>query len=272
MVIMSRKKTKTLRAINYNAGDIRWYQRELLAEIRAMNDDVQQQVLAIIRDNPLASDSKMAMDASPVQMVKRALDALAKKWVNRFVAKAVPVSDELANKTEGAVDRGLNAAARKEAITINMQWTDAMLEKRDAIIAENVSLIRSIPEKYFTEVEGMVYRAVTRGGDRKKLADEIEASFSKRHGITRRRAEFIARDQVRKATSALSNARQQAAGIKKGIWIHSGGGNEPRKKHVHANGQEFDLDKGLPIGDKGQYVLPGEEPNCGCVWKPVLPF
>lgn len=78
MVIMSRKKTKTLRAINYNAGDIRWYQRELLAEIRAMNDDVKQQVLAIIRDNPLASDSKMAMDASPVQMVKRALDALAR--------------------------------------------------------------------------------------------------------------------------------------------------------------------------------------------------
>lgn len=268
---MNRKK-KTLTAINYNAGNIRWYQRELLAEIREMNADVKHQVLDIIRDNPLAQDSKMAMDASPIQLVKRALDALARKWVDRFINKAFPISDDLVKKTESAVDRGLLASARKESLTINMQWTPAMTEKVDAIIAENVSLIRSIPEKYFTEVEGMVYRAVARGGDRKQLADEIEANFGKRHGITRRRAEFIARDQTRKATSALSNARQQAAGIKKGIWIHSGGGNEPRKKHVHANGEEFFLDKGLPIGDKGQYVLPGEEPNCGCTWKPVLPF
>ncbi|OIX43823.1 phage head morphogenesis protein [Yersinia ruckeri] len=237
-----------------------------------MNDDVKRQVLEIILANPLAEDSKLAMDANPVQLVKRALDALARKWVDRFINKALPVSDVLFKKTENAVDRGLLAAARKEAITINMQWTPAMTEKVDAIIAENVSLIRSIPEKYFTEVEGMVYRAVSRGGDRKGLADEIEANFGKRHGITRRRAEFIARDQVRKATSALSSARQQAAGITKGIWLHSGGGSEPRKKHVHANGREFDLDKGLPIGDKGQYVLPGEEPNCGCTWKPVLPF
>src|SRR5699024_12027681 len=63
-------------------------------------------------------------------------------------------SDEMVDKTQGAVDRGLLAAARRESMTINMQWTDAMLEKREAIIAENVSLIRSIPEKYFTEVEG----------------------------------------------------------------------------------------------------------------------
>lgn len=263
---MSRKKTKRLRAVNYNAGNIIWYRGELLAIIREMNDDVKKHIVPIFEDNPLA------MDANPVQLLRGALRALSKKWIDRFITKAIPTAESITNKTGEAVDRALLASARKDAMTINMQWTDAMLEKRDAIIAENVSLIRSIPEKYFTDVESMVFRAVAKGGDRKGLADEIEANFGKRYGITRRRAEFIARDQVRKATSALSNARQQAAGIKRGIWIHSGGGNEPRIKHVHANGQEFDLDKGLPIGDKGQYVLPGEEPGCGCSWKPVLPF
>ncbi len=52
-----------------------------------------------------------------------------------------------------------------------------MMQKRDAIIAENVSLIRSIPEKYFTEVESMVFRSIAKGGDRKQLADEIEREF-----------------------------------------------------------------------------------------------
>ncbi|MEY0321011.1 phage head morphogenesis protein [Providencia stuartii] len=268
---MSQKTTR-LRPINYNAGNIKWYQKQLLAEIRAMNDEVKREVINAIRDNPLAQDANLAMDANPVTLIKKLLDALARKWVDRFINKAFPISDELIDKTQSAVDRGLLAAARRESMTINMQWTEAMLEKREAIIAENVSLIRSIPEKYFTEVEGMVYRAVARGGDRKQLADEIESNFGKRHGITRRRAEFIARDQTRKATSALSIARQQAAGIIEGDWVHSGGGNSPRHKHVKANGTRFRLDKGLPIGDKGQYVLPGEEPNCGCVWRPVLPF
>ncbi|HGK4675240.1 TPA: phage minor head protein [Kluyvera georgiana] len=268
---MSRKK-KTLTAINYNAGNIKWYQRELLAEIREMNDDVKRQVLDIIRDNPLAEDSALAMDANPVQLVKRALDALARKWVDRFINKALPISDDLVKKTESAVDRGLLASARKESLTINMQWTPAMTEKVDAIIAENVSLIRSIPEKYFTEVEGMVYRAVARGGDRKALADEIEANFGKRYGITRRRAEFIARDQVRKATSALSNARMQAAGIEEAEWVHSGGSNKPRHSHVIAGKERkrFRLDKGCLID--GEYIYPGQLPGCGCTCKPVLPF
>ncbi|CAI9399209.1 hypothetical protein CCAJJPOJ_00172 [Lelliottia sp. T2.26D-8] len=272
MVIMSRKKTKTLRAINYNAGDIRWYQRELLAEIRAMNDDVKRQVMDIILANPLAEDSKLAMDANPVQLVKRALDALARKWVDRFINKASPISDDLVKKTESAVDRGLLASARKDSLTINIQWTPAMTEKVDAIIAENVSLIRSIPEKYFTEVEGMVYRAVAKGGDRKQLADDIEREFGKRNGITRRRAEFIARDQTRKATSALSSARQQAAGITEGEWVHSGGGHAPRKSHVKAGKERkrFKLSEGCLID--GEYVMPGQLPNCGCTWKPVLPF
>lgn len=269
---MSRKKTKSLKAVNYNAGNIKWYQRELLAEIRAMNDDVKQSVMEIIRSNPLAEDSQLAMDANPVQLVKRAIDALARKWVDSFVSKASPISDEMVKKTEAAVDRALLASARQESLTIKMQWTPAMTEKVDAIIAENLSLIRSIPEKYFTEIEGMVYRAVAKGGDRKQLADEIEVTFSKRHGITRRRAEFIARDQTRKATSALSAARQQAAGIVEAEWVHSGGGHKPRQSHVKAGKERrrFKLAEGCLID--GEYIMPGQLPNCGCVWKPVLPF
>ncbi len=268
---MSRKTTR-LKPINYNAGNIRWYQKQLLTEIREMNDEVRREIVNAIRDNPLAQDANLAMDANPVEMIRKMLDVLSGKWVRDFINKAKSWSDEMIDKTQTAVDRGLLAAARRESMTINMQWTDAMLEKREAIIAENVSLIRSIPEKYFTEVEGMVYRAVARGGDRKMLADEIERNFGKRHGITRRRAEFIARDQTRKATSALSAARQQAAGIVEGEWVHSGGGNKPRHSHVKAGRERkrFKLSEGCLID--GEYIMPGQLPNCGCVWRPVLPF
>lgn len=256
--------------MNYNAGNIRWYQRELLRTIREMNDDVKSEVVSILRSNHLAAD--MAMDANPVSLVRNALRSLASKWLDRFIRQSLPLSESVTEKTVEAVDRGIIASARKDGMTIQMQWTDAMLQKQEAIIAENVSLIRSIPEKYFTEVEGMVYRAVAKGGDRKQLADEIEREFGRRHGITRRRAEFIARDQVRKATSALSAARQQAAGITEGEWVHSGGGNKPRHSHVEAGKERkrFKLSEGCLID--GEYIMPGELPNCGCTWKPVLPF
>lgn len=268
---MSRKRQRTFRPVNYNAGDIAWYRSALLREIREMNKDVRGEVLEVFRNNPLANPV-MANDANPVRIFRDAVRNLAGKWMSRFLDIATGLSDGLVDRTSEAVDRNLKASARKEGMTIQMQWTEAMSERQEAIIAENVSLIKSIPEKYFTEVEGMVYRAVSKGGDRKMLTDELMQGFSKREGITRRRAEFIARDQVRKATSALSAVRQQAAGITHGEWIHSAGQANPRHSHVKAGADrlEFDLSKGAYLD--GKWVMPGSEPGCACSWRPKLSF
>lgn len=271
---MSRKRQRTFRPVNYNAGDIAWYRSALLREIRAMNKDVRSEVRAIFESNPVANPQpvKMAEDANPVRIFRDAIRGLASKWMSRFLDIASGLSDGLVDRTSEAVDRNLKASARKEGMTIQMQWTEDMSERQEAIIAENVSLIKSIPEKYFTEVEGMVYRAVARGGDRKLLTDELMQGFSKREGITRRRAEFIARDQVRKATSALSAVRQQAAGITHGEWIHSAGQANPRHSHVKAGADrlEFELSKGAYLD--GEWIMPGQLPNCSCSWRPMLKF
>lgn len=263
-----RRKTKirTLNPVNYNAGNMAWYSKELEALIKEMAVEVKTAIIPVVQANPIA------MDASPVQAIRHALQAIAKRWIDTFISRSSPMAEEFADKTGAAVDRSLLASARKDGLTINMQWTPAMMDVREAVVAENVALIKSIPEQYFTQVESMVMRSISKGGDLKTLTDDLQQQFGERHGITRRRAENIARDQVRKSTTDLSRARQKAAGITRGIWLHSGGGNEPRPKHKKANGQEFDLDKGLPIGDNNEYVLPGDEISCGCSWKPVIPF
>lgn len=268
---MSRKRPRTFRPVQYSAGDIVWYRSAMLKQIRDMNTDVRSTVVDIFRENSLATPT-MAQDASPVKLVRDAIRTLASKWVKRFTDMAAGISDQLVDRTSEAVDRNLKASARKEGMTIQMQWTEAMMERQEAIIAENVSLIKSIPEKYFTEVEGMVYRAVAKGGDRKGLVDELMSGFSKREGITRRRAEFIASDQVRKATSALSSVRQQAAGITHGEWIHSGGQAKPRHSHVKAGKEhlEFELAKGAFLD--GEWIMPGYLPGCACSWRPLLKF
>ena len=148
--------------------------------------------------------------------------------------------------------------------TFDLKMTPAMQNTMQSFIHENVNLIKSIPEKYFTEVEGLVMRSVRSGRDLEYLTDELEHRYS----ITRRRAILIARDQNNKATEQMNRTRQMDLGIKRGIWRHASGVKEPRHSHEQANGKIFDLDKGLYID--GENIWPGEMINCHCYCEPII--
>lgn len=257
---MARRPIR-LRAVNYNAGNMKWYKSALTRLIQSMNKDVKQSTLNLFADQ-----------VPPVDVVRHTLGQLSDIWLERFLSHSGMISEEIADRTIKSADTNMHQMAKAADFTISMRWTPEMQQVKDAVIAENVSLIKSIPEKYFTEVEGMVYRSMTRGGDRKGLADEIEKNFGKRDGITRRRADIIAKDQIRKATSALTITRQEAAGVTHGIWIHTAGQANPRHKHVEAHGKVFKLSQGYPCGENGKYVKPGEEINCSCTFRPIPPW
>ncbi|SSF74033.1 phage head morphogenesis protein [Klebsiella quasipneumoniae] len=212
-----------------------------------------------------SSGATVAMDASPAVMMRNAMRKLATRWTKRFDGMAQKLADRFANDAMKNTDVSLASAFKDAGFTVEFKMTSQMNNALQATIAENVGLIRSIPEKYFTEVEGLVMRSVARGRDLSYLTDELQ----KRYGITRRRAAFIARDQNNKATSVVQSARQQALGITQGIWKHSHAGKKPRQSHVAANGKTFDISKGMLIDE--EYIMPGELPNCRCTWEAVIP-
>ena len=133
-----------------------------------------------------------------------------------------------------------------------------------ARIGEQVGLIRSIAEQHLGNVQRLVMESVSRGRDLHYLSVELR----KRYGITKRRAALIARDQNNKATATLQSARQLEMGITHGIWRHSHAGKEPRPSHVKADGEKFDLRKGMFLD--GKWTLPGHEINCRCWYSPIL--
>jgi SPP1 gp7 family putative phage head morphogenesis protein len=139
----------------------------------------------------------------------------------------------------------------------------------DATVAENVSLIRSIPEKYLGDVQTSVMQSVKAGRDLATLSKDLR----KNYGVSYRRAALIARDQNNKATSALMRVRQVDLGLEKGVWLHSHAGKEPRPTHLANHGKKFDLKEGWfdPDPRVRKRILPGELINCRCVWKPVVP-
>ncbi len=250
---------KTLNPSIPNAGVKYWYYRALRKHISAMSDDVINEI------ENLTKQSVLANDASPAALFRYLLRRLTTRWSKRFNQLSKGLAKTFCECSADTIDKPLIAQLIEMGFAFDFKMTDAMQNTSTAIIAENVSLIKSIPQQYFTRIETLVMQSVARGGDLGELKKQLKQQF----GVTDRRARLIATDQNRKASSSLAAIRQQSLGIKKGIWLHTGAGQHPRPDHVAANGREFDITKGCLIG--GKYILPGQEINCGCTWRPVLP-
>lgn len=214
-----------------------------------------------------AGEAIAASLLSPADKLSAAVRQLGLKWQERFNAAAPKLAEYFATAVEERSQRVLKKILKDGGISVRFRPSKAQTDVLQASIYENVSLIRSIPQQYLTDVEGLVMRSVMAGRDLGTLSKALVS----RYGITKRRAALIARDQNNKATSAMTRARQKDLGIKYAIWMHSGAGKEPRPKHVAANGKRYDVSKGLQIGDKGQWVFPGEEISCRCTSRSIIP-
>lgn len=267
------KKQFTLRSIRPNKGIELAYRKKLIKLIDDMQHSVKYWIEAAYKRQ---EHSILAKDEIPADAMVRALRKRMNQWNRNFSKEAEKLAQWFVsqnyNYTETAFLDAWKAYQNQKFKTkletigfaVPLKMTPALRNVVKSFIHENVNLIKSIPEKYFTEVEGMVMRSVRSGRDLAYLSDELK----RRYGITRRRAILIARDQNNKATEQLNRTRQYEVGIKKGIWQHTPGIKEPRPSHEKADGKIFDLTKGLYID--GEWIYPGEKINCHCTYKPII--
>lgn len=260
--VPGRRKQPT-RGVTPNAGIEAAYRRRLDTMIGEMAGSTLYWIRAAYRKDP----PRMAEDASPADVLQSVVSQLAKRWQKKFNTLSDELAVYFADSVEKRSSEQLKRILKDAGWTVPMTLTPAQRDVLDATVNQNVGLIRSIPEKYFTEIEGAVMRSVQTGRDLKQLTDDIE----KQTGVTRRRAAFIARDQSNKATAAMSRAKQVEVGITEGVWKHSSAGKTYRPEHVKMNGKTFDLSEGMYDSVEGRYVLPGELINCRCGWVPKIP-
>lgn len=235
--------------------------------VQALVDDMHRSVLHWVKVAFRSNEPEIAQDELPATTMKRAVGRMARRWQSRFDEAAPELADYFGKSVSRRSDASLRRILHDGGFTVEFKMTRAQRDIVRATVDANVGLIKTIPQKYLNDVRGSVLRSVQSGRKLDDLAKEIEHTY----GVTTRRAALIARDQNNKATSALSKARRIELGLFEAVWLHSGGGKHPRPKHVAASGKKYDVRKGLPIGDKGQYVSPGEEIGCRCVSKAVVP-
>jgi SPP1 gp7 family putative phage head morphogenesis protein len=213
-----------------------------------------------------------AMDESLASQARILTNALTKKFEALFTKKAQRLSEKMIAGADTASKSGLKSSLQQLAGELSLKLNfipSSLKEVSNASIAENVSLIKSIPDTYFNQITGAVMRSITTGGGVKSLMRH----FKKYDDMTDRRAKNIALDQTRKAYNSINVQRMMASGYKKFRWLHSGGGMHPRPLHVAMNGKVYSFDD-LPVIDKvtGEKGIPGQLPNCGCTLQPVYEF
>ena len=251
-------KVRTLRAINANPGIRAAYRRALRSMVRAMREDYERRLseLYAVLETRIVGDAKWR---SPLERLQEALDKLSDKWGRKFSSfaeKTAPsfvkgVFGRVVKSRKQAVEEAGFAGAPLKSLSLKEQAMDRRVQ---ALIAENVALIKTIPQDCHARIQSMVTRAVAGGQSEASLARDIAKAF----GVTERRAGVIARDQTLKATQSIAQTADKEMGITEGVWIHVPGRKSSRPTHVAMNGKKFTLTTGLWDSEVSKWVKPGE--------------
>lgn len=257
---------KTAKPVFANAGVESAYRKKLRRLVTEMQASAIYWLTAAYNKQESEVAEAMAQDATPALIAQRYINKLIKKWQKIFDEKSRPIAEDFTKRIFDASDYSAQKFLADAGFTVQFKMNPAYKDSFAATMAENVDLIKSIPAKYFQEIQGAVMRNYIAGRDFQTMVKAIK----KIGGVTDKRAKLIARDQSNKATAALTRLRYVDAGIQKAIWMHSHAGKEPRISHVKADGKEFDIVKGCLID--GEYILPGEKINCRCSMRPVITY
>jgi SPP1 gp7 family putative phage head morphogenesis protein len=148
----------------------------------------------------------------------------------------------------------------KAAVAVDPMMREAGIAGRvGQFTQQNVALIKTVPQRFFSEIEQAVISGVRSGRRASDIADDIE----ERYGVAVSNAQRIANDQVGKFFGELNQTRQTQLGIDSYIW-RGMLDNRERPEHELREGNSYDW------SDPPDGGHPGEDINCRCWAEPDL--
>lgn len=247
------------------------YYSDLSRLIDEMTADTHKQVMKLFKSE--VAEEYFAMDESISERARILSNSLLQKFLKRFAEMSDPLADRFVKNINNASSSQVYSSIQQLSggLSLSTKNLDGQLKDMlQATISENVQLIKTIPQRYLTQVQGAVMRSITTGNG---LHDLVPFLASQKD-ISHRQSQLMALDQTRKAMNNLSKGRMQNVGITEYMWVHTGGSAEPRPLHKNVlNGKVFSFDDPPVIDEKtGDTGIPGQAINCRCRMKPVISF
>lgn len=254
--------------LHYNASASASYRRDLEGMISEMIRSYEYHLRATFNKH-----DDITTDASIASQARMALNALQERFAKMFADRSRTIVDRTVSRIDSHSVSSLHTSLEQATGGLSLKVDTLPAALKEALTSstvENVSLIKTLPQQYHTQIEGAVMRSIQPGGNGMQ---DVYKALRKYDGMTKNRAKFIAEDQTRKITSAMNVERAQSAGMKQFMWNHSGGSAEPRPYHVRMDGKIYDYANPPVIDPKtGERGYPGQLINCKCFQTPVITF
>ena len=250
----------------YPASIERDYQRILRAVARALAEATRQHIgiiTALLSRRQDETESEYFL-----RLIREVYIAMG--VTEKALAQAARIAQQVRGYTQGEFYDVLRSAMKVDIFVAEPELRRIM----DEWLAENVRLIKTIPEEYFGKLQGIVSRGLQQG----TLAADMGQEIEKLYGVTSRRAQMIARDQVATLNGLISQERQMAAGISFYQWSTSKDARV-RESHAEREGRYYAWPGTDAAGMvfNGQVILPpppdgppGIPINCRCVALPII--
>jgi SPP1 gp7 family putative phage head morphogenesis protein len=202
-------------------------------------------------------------DMSQVPTIEHLLNAYAdmlKGWATQTASNMlmdVALRDEQTWKVLAKdLSRGLREEIRNAPTGVVMR----------ALLAEQVDLIQSLPR----EAAQRVHQLTLAGIEDSTRASEIAKEIMRSGEVTASRANTIARTEVSRTATTLTQARAESIGSDSYIW-HTSEDSDVRSDHRKLNGRVFQW-RNPPVADErtGARANPGCIYNCRCWAEPII--
>lgn len=232
-----------------------WYAKELLKIVDLCIAESQTVINNLKKHSKFVGDSLFTtrwdeVKSGNIDMLYIRIDGLA-----------ADIAGMLVQKEQDDVNRQLSLLI-EQVTTVNISSILSSESLGDLVtdsISANVGLIKSIPRKFFSEIESIVNNGFQNGYTYRQIQSEILAVGES----TKKRAKLIARDQVGKLNGQFNQARQESLGIDGYTWDTSGD-ERVRDSHRALDGKKFKWNKPPAVGH------PGQEIQCRCAAIPDI--
>lgn len=268
----TRAGKKKVAGVRLNRSERAKYQARLQTLVKALMDGVRDELYPLLkRLEPEYMKETVVADSTPTAFLTDGYSGELNRVIRQMVRRsrdlgglAERVATEMVNGVDAAQRRQFyRAIERSIGVDLNgIVQEQGIADVLDSKIAENVSLIQSLPDEYYKKITTIVNNLTSRRTPANSIIKELRKA-----GIqTNSRAKLIARDQTQKLNAAVTQTRQEALGIEEYEWSANIDGRE-RESHRRNNGKIFRWDS--PPAETGH---PGEDIQCRCVALPIINF
>lgn len=243
-------------------------QREYYWSLQEMTDELASLVAKVFSSQALQAFVRSATTLRPdaarkddfIDDLGRTINQVKTVFYQKWSDEKIQAMAEKAAKDTNAFNKKQFDKTIKQVVGVNVTAGDPWLNQEvKAFTAQNVELIKSIPDEHFKKLQRTIIQDVTTG----KLPDDMIEDIQKIADVSDSKAKLIARDQTAKFNGTLNELRQKDVGIEEYEWSTSGD-VRVRPEHEDRDGKTFRWD------DPPEDGHPGIPINCRCVAIPIF--